>query len=84
MKSVPLLGILLVAWALILAESYLFFGVIITLGPGIHSVGAFALSTLLKIGLTFCLAIVWFAVNIFLTRTYMRSRLRRLPPSASS
>ena len=84
MRLAPLLGICTVAWGLVLLESYLFFGVIIPLSPGIHSIGAFTISALFKVGLTLGLGVVWFAVNILVTRQYMRSRLKRLPPTSSS
>lgn len=72
------------AWLLVILDSYLFFDVIIPFGPPIHTLGSFTVIALLKVGLTFSLALLWFFVIISLTQLYVRSRLNRPLPSASS
>ncbi len=84
MKMAALFGIVTVAWLLVLGDSYLFFGVIIPLGPAIHDVGSLTEYSLLKIGLTFALALLWFVVIISLTRLYVRARLAPQPPTAAA
>ncbi len=84
MRLAPLIGISIVAWLLIILETYLFFGVIIPLGPPIHSVGVFTAIALLKVTLTFGLGILWFVVIVSLTRAYARSREKNRPPTSSS
>jgi hypothetical protein len=83
-RIVPLAGIVVAAWLLILFESYLFLEVVIPLGPPIHSLGLLAEVTLLKLGLTLGLAVLWFVVIVSLTQLYIRTRLRDRTPSASS
>ena len=84
MRLFPLVGISIVAWLLIMLETYLFFDVIIPLGPPIHSIGVFTEVALLKLALTFGLGALWFFVIISLTQLYARSRKRSQTPSASS
>ncbi|MDV3292795.1 MAG: hypothetical protein LYZ70_00820 [Nitrososphaerales archaeon] len=84
MRLAPLIGISVVAWFLILLETYLFFGVIIPLGPPIHSVGVFTAVALLKLSLTFGLGVLWFAVIASITGLYARSKARARPPTSSS
>lgn len=79
-----LFGIVVVAWLLIVAESYLFFGVIIPLGPPIHSIGVFTMVAALKLGLTLGLGLLWFAAIASLTQLYARSMAKRLAPTPSS
>jgi len=79
-----LAGIAIVAWLLIVAESYLFFGVIIPLGPPIHSIGVFTALAILKLLLTLGLGIFWFVAIASLTELYARSMTKRLPPTSSS
>lgn len=73
-----------VAWLLIVAESYLFFGVIIPLGPPIHSIGVFTMIAVLKLGLTLGLGVLWFVAIASLTAFYARSMEKRLSPTSSS
>lgn len=82
MRMGSLLGIVLAAWLLIIAESYVFFEYVIPLPP-IHSVGALTELALLKVGLTLGLGILWFAVIVSLTRFYFRSKLKRTPTVSS-
>ncbi len=84
MRLAPLIGISVVAWFLVIAETYLFFDVIIPLGPAIHSIGVFTAIALLKIGLTLGLGVLWFVVILSLTEVYERSLEKRLPPTPSS
>ncbi len=84
MRLAPLVGISIVAWLLIIVETYLFFGVIVPLGPPIHSIGVFTAIALLKVGLTLGLGLLWFVVIVFLTRLYARSRDTHRSPTSSS
>ena len=84
MRLPPLVGISVVAWVLVILETYAFFDLIIPLGPAIHSIGVFAAVSLLKIVLTLGLGVLWFFVIVSLTEIYERSLERRLPPTPSS
>jgi hypothetical protein len=77
-------GIIVAAWLLIIAEAYVFFGVIIPLAPRIHEIGLFTLLAALKIGLTLGLGVLWFVVIGFLTQLYVKSKLGRRTPTSSS
>lgn len=80
MRLAPLMIMTTVAWFLILAESYIFFIFIVPFPP-IHSIGAFTLLALLKVGLTFALGAAWFAIMFLLRYFYVRSRLRARTPT---
>jgi len=84
MRTGSLVGITVIAWLLIIVEAYLLFDVIIPFAPPIHSLGSLTALALLKVALTFGLGILWFVVIVSLTQTYIMSRLKRRPPSASS
>lgn len=84
MRLLPLIGISLVAWLLVILETYVFFGVIIPLGPPIHTMGVFTAVALLKLALTFGLGVVWFVVIGYLTQYYGRSRAKTPSPTSSS
>jgi hypothetical protein len=84
MRLTPLIGIELVAFFLIIGETYLFFMAIVPLGPVAHNLPAYTAITLLKVGLTFGLGVLWLAVMVLLTRLYVRSRLRTRTPIPSS
>jgi hypothetical protein len=84
MKLAPLIGIEAIAFFLIIGETYLFFVAIIPLGPVPHSLAVYTAITLLKVGLTFGLGVLWLAVMVSLTRLYVRSRLRNRTPTPSS
>ena len=84
MRLLPLIGISVVAWLLVILETYFFFGVIIPLGPPIHTMGVFTAIALLKLALTFCLGALWFVVIISLTQLYGRSRGKSPSPTSSS
>ena len=84
MKLSSLAGITIVAWILIIVETYLLFDVIIPFAPPIHVIGAFAALAILKVLMTLGLGILWFVVVVSLSRTYVRSKLRHRPPTSSS
>ncbi|MGD0477496.1 MAG: hypothetical protein ABSB29_04935 [Nitrososphaerales archaeon] len=84
MKLAPLIGIEVVAFLLIVGETYLFFMAIVPLGPVPHDLAVYTAITLLKVGLTFGLGVLWLAVMVLLTRFYVRSKLRTLTPTPSS
>jgi uncharacterized membrane protein len=84
MRLAPLIGIEVVAFLLIIGETYLFFAAIVPLGPVPHSLAVYTAITLLKVGLTFGLGVLWLVVMVSLTRFYVRSKLRTrlpIPPS---
>lgn len=84
MRILPLVGISVVAWFLVILETYVFFDVIIPLGPPIHSIGVFTAVALVKIGLTLGLGVLWFVVIVSITELYARSRSRNPAPTSSS
>jgi hypothetical protein len=84
LRILPLVGISLVAWFLVILETYIFFDLIIPLGPPIHSIGIFTAVALLKVGLTFGLGALWFVVIVSITEFYARSRARSPAPTSSS
>jgi hypothetical protein len=84
LRLLPLIGISVVAWLLVIIETYLFFDVIIPLGPPIHTIGVFTAVALLKLALTFGLGVLWFVVIVSLTELYGRSRTKSPSPTASS
>ena len=84
MRLPPLVGISVVAWLLVIVDTYLFFDVIIPLGPPIHTIGIFTAVALLKLGLTFGLGALWFFVIVSITELYGRSRARSPAPTSSS
>lgn len=81
---VPLMGIVVVAWLLIIVESYIFFEVIVPFAPPIHVVGAFTVLAMIKIALTFSLGIVWFIIMLLLQNLYIRSKTKSQTPIPSS
>jgi uncharacterized membrane protein len=84
MKLAPLIGIEVAAFLLILAETYLLFVTVVPLGPVPHSLAVYTATTLLKIGLTFGLGVLWLVVMVALTRLYVRSQLKSRTPTPSS
>ena len=84
MRILPLVGISVVAWFLVILETYVFFDVIIPLGPPIHNIGVFTAVALVKIGLTLGLGVLWFVVIVSITELYARSRSRNPAPTSSS
>jgi hypothetical protein len=75
-----LMLIVVVAWLLIVAESYFFIAVIRPLGPNLHS-GVIP-SSFVKVVLTAGLGVVWVAVMFGLDTLYSRSK-KKIPTSAS-
>lgn len=66
--------IVLVAWFLVLGESFVLFEIIIPASPRIHSVGALTLFGLAKVLMTLALGILWFVVIGWMRNVYVRSR----------
>ncbi len=79
MNSVSgLLLIVTATWILLLAETFILFGVIRPLAPNIHESAS---SAALKIGATVVLGGVW-VVAMFLLRSFYVGRVARPSPSA--
>jgi len=74
-----LLGIVTVAWLLVVGESYFFIAVVRPLGPTIHA--GFIPSSVAKIILTAGLGLLWVGVMFVLDTLYTRPR--KTPTSAS-
>ena len=83
MKLTPLIGIEVAAFVLILIETYVFFNVVVPLGPIPHNLVEYTGYGILKALLVVGLVAVWFLVMVELTRLYTRSKLS-LPPTPSS
>lgn len=84
MRLAPLIAIEAVAFFLIIGEAYLFFMAVVPLGPIPHSLAEYTGFALLKVVLTFGLAVLWFLVMLAMTRLYVRSELKRQTPRPSS
>jgi hypothetical protein len=84
LRLAPLVLVEVVAFLLIIGETYLFFMVIVPIGQFPHSFAEFTGFALLKAGLTFGLGALWFLVMLGLTRLYVRSKLGRPTPTPSS
>lgn len=84
MRLAPLVGIITIAWLLIIGEVYVFFNVILAFAPPIHELGILTALALLKVGSTLGLGAVWFLVMSSLAELYTGSRVRRLTPRPSS
>jgi hypothetical protein len=82
MRLAPLVAIELVAFLLIMGETYLFFDVIVPLGPVPHNLSDYTVLGLAKILLTFGLGVLWLVVMLALTNLYVRSKVGRPTPSA--
>jgi len=83
MKLAPLIGIEIAAFALIIFETYVFFNVVVPLGPIPHTLVEYTGYGLLKMLLVVGLVAVWFLVMVELTRLYTRSRLSPSPSPSS-
>ena len=83
MKLAPLIAIELVAFLLIIGETYFFFNVVVPLGTFPHNPIEYTGRALVKVGLTFGLGLLWLFVMVGLTRIYVRSRLRPSPSPSS-
>jgi hypothetical protein len=68
--------IVLVAWFLILTESFVLFAFIIPATPRIHSVGAFTLLGIAKVLMVIGLGLLWFIIIGWLRKEYVKSKLR--------
>ena len=83
MKLAPLFGIEAVAFLLIIGETYLFFDLIVPLGPIPHSPIDYTGLALLKLALIIALVAIWFVVMVGLTRLYVRAKVRSAPRPSS-
>ncbi len=83
MRLAPLIAIEVVAFLLIIAETYLFFNVVVPLGPIPHSILEYTGYGLLKLILIAGLGAVWFLVMLEMTRLYTRSKLSPSPRPSS-
>ena len=81
MRLLPLIAIELVAFLLIIGETYLFFDVIVPLGAVPHNLAGYTSLALLKAVLTFGLGALWLVVVAGLTNLYVRSKVGHLTPS---
>lgn len=84
MKLTPLVAIEVVAFLLVIGETYLFFMVIVPLGAVPHNLGEYTGLVIVKLALTFGLGALWFLVMLAMTRAYVRSKLGSLTPNSSS
>lgn len=84
MRLLPIIGIMGAAWLLIIAETYVFFGVVLEFAPPISELGRLTALALLKVFLTLSLGAIWFLVILFLTELYISSKLRSRTPTSSS
>ncbi len=84
MRILPLAGIVLIAWALIIGEVFLFFDVILEFTPPIHELGSLTILAALKLGATLGLGVLWFVVMSYLAQLYTSSKLKSRTPSPSS
>ena len=84
MRILPLVGIVLIAWGLIMGEVFLFFEVIIEFAPPIHELGSLTGLAVLKVGATLGLGVLWFVVMSYLARLYTSSKLKGRTPTPSS
>ena len=82
MRLAPLIAIELVAFFLILGETYIFFNVIVPLGAVPHNLAGYTVLGLTKVLLTFGLGALWLVVMLGLTELYIKSRVVRPTPSA--
>lgn len=78
-NTIRLMGLIAIAWLLILGETYVFIFVIRPLGPQLH-VGDVP-SAVTKITLTAGLGVLWVVVMLAMDAVY--SRQRRTPTPAS-
>jgi hypothetical protein len=82
-KLLPLFLIELVAFLLIIAETYVFFIFVVPLGPIPHTLTEYTSLALLKVFLILLLGGVWFFVLDELTNLYVRSKVRSSPRPSS-
>ncbi|QQG48516.1 MAG: hypothetical protein HY247_07175 [archaeon] len=84
MRLAPLVGIMSIAWLLMIGEVYVFFYVILEFAPPIHETGSLTLLALLKVAATLALGGLWFVVMSAVSRFYASSRVRARTPTPSS
>jgi hypothetical protein len=68
---VRMMLVITAAWLLILGETYVFFIIVRPIGPPLHE--GPVLSTLLKVGLTAGLGVLWVVVMFGIWRLYLRA-----------
>ncbi len=83
MRLLPLFMIELVAFLLIILETYVFFTLVVPLGPIPHTLTDYTTLALLKMFLILVLGALWFVTLDGLTRLYVRSMLRNAPRPSS-
>lgn len=83
MKLAPLFLIELVAFLLIILETYVFFTLVVPLGPIPHTLTDYTALALLKLFLILVLGALWFVVLDGLTRLYVRTKVRSAPKPSS-
>ena len=83
MKLLPLYLIESVAFLLIIAETYVFFIIVVPLGPIPHNLTEYTSFALLKVFLILVLGAVWFLVLDELTSLYVRSKAGSSPRPSS-
>ncbi len=84
MRLLPIVGILLVAWLLMIAEVYAFFNVILASEPPVSELGRLSALALLKVGSTVGLGVLWFVVMQGLAELYTAERIKTKTPTPSS
>jgi hypothetical protein len=80
LKLAPLFAIEALAFVLIIAESYVFFMVVVPIQAVPHDILRYTAYTLLKLALTLGLGALWFVLIIGATRFYVRSKLKTENP----
>ena len=83
MKLLPLFTIELMAFLLIIVETYVFFIFVVPLGPIPHSLLDYTALSSLKVVLILALGAIWFLVLDGLTRLYVRSKTGISPRPSS-
>jgi hypothetical protein len=82
LRLVPLVALELVAFLLILGETYLFFEVIVPIGTLSHNLSDLTFYSIEKSVLIFGLGVLWLVVMAGLTNLYVKTRVGRPTPSA--
>ena len=83
MRLLPLFMIELVAFLLIILETYVFFTFVVPLGPIPHTLTDYTTLALLKMFFILVLGVLWFVVLDGLTKLYVRTRVRNAPRPSS-
>lgn len=75
-----MIALITATWVLLMAEVYLFFGIIRPLAPNIHES---MFSAALKIGAVLALLVAWGVAMFVFERFFVRSALKSEPPAPS-